>query len=63
MLFYCYSEMCIVEHDCECGSSCCSGVFHSPAVYTLEDEDLTQNQKVGLVLHHVCPNCTGWVEC
>ena len=62
MIFYCYSETCHVEHDCDCDNRCCSGLYYSPAVYTLDDENLSEKQKMEMVLHHMCPQCTGWVE-
>jgi len=61
-MFYCYSEICSIEHECECGNKCCSGFFYSPKKWTLEDKTLTQKMKEELVYHHICPECTGWCE-
>ena len=63
MLFYCYSESCHVHHECDCGTKCCMGFYYSPKVIGYEDEDLTQKEKEGLVIDHICPFCSGWVEC
>ncbi len=63
MLFYCYSELCHVHHECDCGSKCCMGFFYSPKVFDVtNDLDLTQKEKEDLVYHHLCPHCNGWCE-
>ena len=62
MLFYCYADGCQLEHECLCDNRCCSGVYYSPRVWSIDDEDLTDQEKVGLVYYHLCPECGRSVE-
>ena len=56
--------MCQIEIDCDCDSPCCQGFILKPAVIDLEKENrLSEDEKIDLVLHHICPDCNGWVEC
>lgn len=64
MKFTCWNEMCQIEKLCECSNECCQGFKLLPAVIDLDKENrLSEQQKLDLVLHHMCPDCGGWVEC
>ena len=63
MKFTCWNEICQIEVLCDCGLPCCSGYVMKPHIIALDEDRLNQNQKVGLVVNHICPDCSGWVEC
>lgn len=73
MKYTCYSELCTVYEDCECGSECCKGVKTKPLVVMYVNDNLvitnnhikTTDEKLifGLVVRHECPFCIGYVEC
>ena len=63
MKFICWNEICQIEVECDCGLPCCQGFRLKPAIIDLEKENrLSYDEKIDLVLHHICPDCQGWVE-
>ena len=67
MKFTCWNEVCQIEVLCDCGLPCCSGHVMKPYIIDLDSQvehyRLTEKEKMDLVLHHICPDCSGWVEC
>lgn len=74
MIFTCYSELCVILEDCECGSDCCTGVKTKPLIieYINDNEIKTNNPEieyqvmnediVEMMIHHECPFCGNYVE-
>lgn len=76
MKFLCWSEMCQITKDCNCKSDCCQGYTIHPLVITylsdndvltnndgFKDEQISTDMIEDLVYHHMCPFCSGFVEC
>jgi len=64
MRYVCHSVACQMEINCECGSECCTGYKVVPYVIDLDKATkYNQQEELELVLHHICPDCGGWVEC
>lgn len=72
MKFTCYSELCVVLEDCDCGSECCRGVKTKPLIIEIVNDHLvTTNNHIkttdpnlifNLMLHNECPFCIAYVE-
>ena len=72
MNYTCYSELCEVHEECNCGSDCCKGVKTKPLSIMYVNDNLvitntnikTTDSKLiwGLVVRFECPFCVGYVE-
>lgn len=75
MIYTCWSELCVIIEDCECGSECCRGDITKPMIitYVSDQEVKTNNPYIeyevsekdiyDLCIHHQCPFCNNYVEC
>lgn len=74
MIYTCYSELCVVIEDCNCGAACCSGEITKPMIIEMLtltemttnnphiDWEVPEKDIYDLAIHHVCPFCGNWVE-
>lgn len=74
MIYTCYSELCEILEDCECGSDCCSGEIRKPLIITMlsDIQIVTNNPQIeynvsyedieDLAIQHLCPFCNNYVE-